>query len=383
MKICVVTTTRADYGLLYPLIKRMKEDSFFNFNLVASGTHLSKKFGYTKKEIVKDGFTFDEINILSKFDFQNTPSKIFARTVKKFEKFFNKNAFDYVMVLGDRFEILAVSTVCLLKNIPLFHISGGDVTFGAIDDACRHSISKMSCLHFTGSEEMRKRVVQLGENPNTVFNVGELGVENCLNTKTLSLSKINAEFGFNLKEKEFVILTYHPQSVGNIDNSKILLNILSALSEINIDVMCTKTNIDDGGMELNNILEERARTNERLHIVSSFGRVKYLSLVKYSAFVIGNSSSGLVEVPYLNVSTINIGHRQDGRFREPTVFDVEGDDKQEIIDIITKILNPVKNPINITNYYGDGETSDKIIKVLKSNFKLEKFKNFYDLEVKE
>ena len=364
-KVCVVTTTRADYGLLYPIIKQIIKDNSFDLQLVVSGTHLLKEFGMTKNEIISDGFNnIIEVPIISSAN--SSSCEIFAKTTEQFEKVFNKLRPDIVLILGDRFEMVAVASVCLMLGIQLAHIAGGDVTYGAIDDACRHAITKMSNLHFTGSRIMSQRVIQMGEDPDSVFNVGEPGVENILNTKLMSLDEVSKSLNFGLEEKKFAVVTYHPETIcekSPKEQIESLMQFINKHPEINYII--TKSNIDNGGDEINQYIEKIVRDKKNIKFVSSLGRVRYLSSVKHALMVIGNSSSGLLEVPYLLTPTINIGNRQQGRECESSVINC--DLKQKALeDAFNKIRsNPVVKVENLNYVYGDGNTSKIIVKEIK------------------
>lgn len=364
-KVCVVSSTRADYGLLYPLIKRLSEDKDITLQLVVTGTHLKEEFGLTKNEIIEDGFTkFTEVPIIDK---SNDSSEIFANTITGFSCVFKELKPDLVVVLGDRFEILAVSSVTLLLGIPLAHISGGDVTFGAIDDACRHAITKMANLHFAGNSQMRGRIIQMGEDPQVAYDVGELGVENVLNEKLWSMDQINKSLKTDFKKGGYVVVTYHPETildVSPLDQIKVVLDVI--LSHPEFDYIITKSNVDHGGDEINKYIESTVKGHKNIIFVASLGRVRYLSCVKNSAFVLGNSSSGLIEVPYLGVPTINIGNRQQGRSQEVTTINAELTTKSIEMAFKKAVSGEFrKNMANLSYVYGNGDTSVKIVAKIK------------------
>ena len=383
-KICVVTTTRADFGVLSPVIKQLHNDTNIDLKILVSGTHLMKNFGYTINEITSCGYKKNIIELpIGKF---SSEADIFQKTFKIFNKKLRAIKPDCVIVLGDRYEILAVASVCLLLNIPVAHISGGDVTFGAIDDACRHSITKLSNIHFTGNEDMRKRVIQLGEQPNTVFNVGETGVENILKTQLMSFAEFRQSLNLhNLEEKKYCIVTYHPETLSNIspiDQIKWLLDFLKNNSEFHYII--TKANIDCGGEQINQYIKQFVKECKNITFIDSLGFKRYLSGVKYCAMVIGNSSSGIIEVPYFEVPTINIGNRQEGRMQSNSILNCNLLDDKQLNSIfeIAKSKKFLESCKNCKKLYGDGNSSQIIVEKIKEflDNKPQKKKIFYDLK---
>lgn len=381
-KVCVVTTTRADYGPLYPIIKQMTKERLFDLQLVVSGTHLLEEFGTTKNEIISDGFkNITEVPIIQNAN--SAPCEILSRTIKQFDKTFKKLKPDIVVILGDRYEMVAVASVCLMLGIQLAHISGGDVTYGAIDDACRHAITKMANLHFAGSQVMKNRIIQMGENPEVVINAGEPGVENILNTKLMTLEEINKSLNFQLKEKKFALVTYHPETICEkkpIEQIKELIDFIKSHTEI--DYIITKSNIDNGGDEINNYILDAIKDCKNVTFISSLGRVRYLSCVKHALVVIGNSSSGLTEVPYLLTPTINIGNRQQGRECESSVINCELEKTQLENAFQQAKKHSVVKPESLKNLYGDGNTSKIVVGKIKEYLgkeNLSKKKIFYHI----
>ena len=383
-KICVVTTTRAESGLLNNFIQRLCDDDFFDVTLLVSGTHLLKEFGYTISEIKKSNFNCKIVE-LPIIDMADKTYQTMAKTVSVFGEHFHNNKYDCAVVLGDRFEILAVAEACLLESLPLCHLCGGDITFGAIDDACRHSITKMANLHFVGNEDMRKRVVQLGEQPELVFNVGEPGVDNILNTPLMSLEELKESLGFDrLAEKNFYVMTYHPETMSKVsplEQIKTVMEVVLKHDEFNFII--TKSNIDEGGTEINDYIKEKVKGKENIFFIDSLGFRRYLSALKYSKGVFGNSSSGILEAPYFCIPTINIGNRQEGRMQDTSIINAELS-VESIEKAIAKSNDKkfLENNCVCHNLYGDGKTSEKMHKILKDfivNKKLEKKKIFYDL----
>ena len=381
LKICAVTTTRADYGIMRPLLLKLNKADWCDLVLAVTGTHLLKAFGYTIKEVEKDGLKIDKkISIMSKAnDNVVETANIMSKTVLKFTEYFEESKPDLVLLLGDRFETFEVAASCTICRIPVIHIAGGETTEGAIDEVFRHSITKMSYLHLASTEEYKNRIIQLGEDPKRVYNTGALGVENVLNVKTLSKEELGKELNFPL-DKPYAVVTFHPVTLEN--NSAVsqlheLLKVLHKHQEMKFII--TKANADLSGEKINAELEKFALKNKNCIVVSSLGTLKYFSAIKDSCMVIGNSSSGIVEVPSFNKPTINIGDRQKGRIQANSVINckpVEAD--------IEKALNKaLKFKKEVINPYGDGKTSDKMVRIIKKTFlgkKIDLKKVFYDLE---
>ena len=381
LKICAVTTTRADYGIMRPLLLKLNKADWCDLVLAVTGTHLLKAFGYTIKEVEKDGLKIDKkISIMSKAnDNAVETANIMSKTVLKFTEYFEESKPDVVLLLGDRFETFEVAASCTICRIPVIHIAGGETTEGAIDEVFRHSITKMSYLHLASTEEYKNRIIQLGEDPKRVYNTGALGVENVLNVKTLSKEELGKELNFAL-DKPYAVVTFHPVTLEN--NSAVsqlheLLKVLHRHQEMKFII--TKANADLSGEKINAELEKFALKNKNCIVVSSLGTLKYFSAIEGSCMVIGNSSSGIVEVPSFNKPTINIGDRQKGRIQANSVINckpIEAD--------IEKALNKaLKFKKEVINPYGDGKTSDKMVRIIKKTFlgkKIDLKKVFYDLE---
>lgn len=381
LKICAVTTTRADYGIMRPLLLKLNKADWCDLVLAVTGTHLLKAFGYTIKEVEKDGLKIDKkISIMSKAnDNAVETANIMSKTVLKFTEYFEESKPDVVLLLGDRFETFEVAASCTICRIPVIHIAGGETTEGAIDEVFRHSITKMSYLHLASTEEYKNRIIQLGEDPKRVYNTGALGVENVLSVKTLSVEELSKELSFEL-DKPYAVVTFHPVTLEN--NSAVsqlheLLKVLHKHQEMKFII--TKANADLSGEKINAELEKFALKNKNCIVVSSLGTIKYFSAIKGSCMVIGNSSSGIVEVPSFNKPTINIGDRQKGRIQANSVINckpIEAD--------IEKALNKaLKFKKEVINPYGEGKTSEKMVRIIKKTFvgKVVNLKKvFYDLE---
>lgn len=281
-KICVVTGTRAEYHLLFPLLKRLKKDSELELILAVTGSHLNENYGNTYKDIEKDGFIIDvKVDILQREDTIHDINVAMSKAIEGFDSFFSKKKPDLVVLLGDRYELLSVAVVAMNYQIPIAHIHGGETTEGAIDEGIRHSITKMSYLHFASCEEYRNRIIQLGENPNRVFNVGGLGVENIKQEKLMTLSELEESLDFSLKER-FAVVTFHPVTLEDNTVGDEFLKVLQALEHIdNLKVIFTKANADTGGMQINSLIDAYVRErSDKCIAVYSFGLIRYLTALK-------------------------------------------------------------------------------------------------------
>lgn len=384
--ICIITGTRAEYGLLCPLIKKISEDDKLNLQLVVTGMHLSPEFGLTYKQIEEDGYKIDEkVEILLSSDTSIGISKSMGLAMISFSEVFDRLKPDMVVVLGDRYEIFSSVSVASISRIPVCHLHGGETTEGAFDENLRHSITKMSYLHFTSTEEYRKRVIQLGESPDRVFNVGAIGIENIKKMNLLSKEKLERSINFKL-DKKYAVVTFHPVTLENNTAKSQFKELLLALDKIkDLKVIFTKANSDTDGRIINNMIDEFVLTDkERFISFTSMGSLRYLSAIKYSDVVIGNSSSGIVEVPSFNKPTINIGDRQKGRIQAKSIINCEPV-KNDIENAIEKALSKefLENIKDVKNPYGEGNVSDKIIEKIKyflENDKINLKKKFYDLE---
>lgn len=370
MKIAVLTATRAEYGLLYPVIKKLKSCEGVEVNVVVTGAHLSKEYGYTYQEIEADGIKIHEkIEILSNGDTPLCISESMGHALIKFGEYFESNTPDALLVLGDRYETLAVCIAAMNQRIPIIHLYGGETTEGAIDEAIRHAITKMSYLHLTSTAEYSKRVIQLGENPDRVRCVGALGVENGLSKKLLTREELSTQLQVDLSG-DYAVVTFHPVTLENGGIKEQLDELFAAMDQIeNMQFIVTKANADAGGRLVNQLFEAYAQDRENVHVFSSLGALRYLSAVKYARFVLGNSSSGLIEVPAFKVPTVNIGDRQKGRMRGNTVYDCPPI-REEIVSAIEKAREDrFRKGLEIAESpYGDGDASEKIVQVIIEQF---------------
>ena len=339
-KICVVTGTRAEYGLLYWLMKEIQSDDALQLQVVATGTHLSPEFGLTYKVIENDGFRIDEkVEMLLSSDTPVGVTKSMGVEMITFADVLDRLKPDILVVLGDRYELLVAASAAMVANIPIAHIAGGEITEGAIDDSIRHCITKMSHIHFVTTAEHRRRVIQMGENPQNVYEVGAPGFDNIVKMKLLSLNELESTLDFSLGEK-FFLVTYHPVTVESYKQDNALENLFKALDQFKeYKVLITKSNGDAGGRIINKLIDEYASTQpERICCRTSLGQLRYLSAMKYCAAVVGNSSSGIWETPVFKKPTVNIGARQQRRHREMSIIDCN-ETAPDIIDSINKALS--------------------------------------------
>ena len=384
-KICVVTGTRAEYGLLSRLMRMIKESDKTQLQVVATNMHLSPKYGNTYKEIEADGFVIDKrVPIIDETAPNDSHSTVLemSRALSGFADAYSELKPDLLVVLGDRYEILAAAAAALIMRIPIAHISGGDVTEGAFDDAIRHSITKMSQLHFPSTEEYKKRVIQLGEQPDRVFNAGALGVENIKKMPLMGKVEIEKEIDFKI-DNNTILVTYHPVTLGNRTAKDDIEDFVAALEERkDIRVIFTMPNSDTGGQFIVDAINDFVAKNpERAKAYKSLGVVRYLSVMRQVAAVVGNSSSGLVEVPSFGIPTLNIGDRQKGRLAADSVYNC-APDKTAVLNGLDMVLSPAfrKKAAETHNPYEKENTAQTIYDVI-STYPLEQLnqKHFYDI----
>lgn len=387
-KICVVTGTRAEYGLLRNLLLKLRDTENVKLDLVVTGSHLSDQFGNTQEEIVKDGFDdYIRIAIPLEDDSKEGMAVSTGIAVQKFAELFKGYKPDIIIVLGDRFEILAAVIAAHIIGIPVAHIAGGDVTEGAVDDAIRHCITKMSQLHFPGCEQSAKRIIQMGEEPDRVFNVGEPGVENCLNLKLMSRNELSENLNFAINCHDYSVVTFHPVTMENNTAIEQVYQLIHAMDDQKgMFYIITMANADAGGRVINEIWQKEGKKRENWLVVPSLGVLRYLSAVKYAKLVIGNSSSGVIEVPALGTPTINIGDRQKGRMMAESV--IQCDPAQDQITLaIQKGMTPEfqKMAKNIKSPFGDGTTSSQIVQIVLDYLRHKNEtneKHFFDIDFK-
>lgn len=385
-KICVVTGTRAEYGLLKPVIERISKDEELELYLIATGAHLSPEFGLTYKEIEEDGYIINKkIEMLLSADTPSSVVKSMGVGMIGFADAFEDGCPDMVVILGDRYEMLAAASAAMVHRIPIAHIHGGETTEGAIDESIRHAITKMSYLHFAATETYRNRIVQLGESPERVFNVGALGIENIKMIKLLDKEDLEKCIDFKLRENT-VMVTYHPVTLEKRSSAEQFRNLLSVLkNRTELNIIFTKTNSDTDGRIINHMIDDFVAENrDRSVAYTSLGQVRYLSTLKYCSMVIGNSSSGIIEVPSFHIPTVDIGDRQRGRIASDSVIHC-GTGVDDIEHALRKAMSNEfrQNITNIKNPYEGENTSLEIVSVIKRFLQagIDIKKKFYDLDV--
>lgn len=368
-KICVITGTRAEYGLLYWTMNALQVDDEVNLSICVTGMHLSPEFGLTYKKIHEDGFIIHEkVETLLSSDTTIGISKSIGLGIISFSEVFERLNPDLVLVLGDRYEIFAACAAAMISKIPIAHCHGGEATEGLIDEAIRHSITKMSQIHFTSTEEYKNRVIQLGEQPKNVFNVGALGIENINKLKLLTKPEFEDSIKFKLNKFNFLV-TFHPVTLDNLSAEEQFKQLLIALDKFqDTNIIFTKPNSDTDGRVIIQLIDDYVKNNPHKAIAfSSLGQLRYLSAIQFMDVVVGNSSSGIIEVPSFKKATINIGDRQQGRVKATSVIDCETDNN-DIEKAIKKSLSvEFKEELKSSkNPYGDKNSSIEIVEVLKS-----------------
>lgn len=366
LRICVVTGSRADYGLLYWLMKDIDADRACELRLLVTGMHLAPEFGYTRTVVEADGFQIAEtVDMLLAGDSPVATVKSLGLGVIGCADALARIAPDWIVLLGDRFEIFAAAQAGLIMRIPIAHIAGGDVTAGAYDEAIRHSISKMASIHFVTNEQAARRVRQLGEAADRIFNVGSPGLDYLRRMRRLNRAELEANLGIQFRDQVFLV-TFHPVTLDATPSSEQFDELLGALDTLDADrtsLIFTRPNADTGGRQLIERLEAYARSRRTVHVFSSLGQERYLSLIAQVDAVIGNSSSGLYEVPSLGKPTVNIGDRQLGRLQAASVVNCPPE-RDAIRAAIRSAL--ALDCTNVVNPYGDGRSSERILAHIKS-----------------
>jgi len=377
-KICVVTGTRAEYGLFFPIMKKIQSSDCLDLQVAATTMHFSEEFGNTYRQIEKDGFVINEkIENLLSSDTKGATAKSTGLAIILLSDAFSRLDPDVVLVLGDRFETHAAATTAMLMNIPIAHIHGGEITEGAVDEKIRHSITKMSSLHFTSIEEYRDRVIQMGEPSNTVFSVGAPGIDNIVNMNLLSKAELEDELGWKFN-KVTALFTFHSETLSTVDTRAEIKKILEIMGDSHIGVLFTYANSDDGGRIINNEIEEFAsKDKEKYLVIKSLGQLKYLSAMKHLEFVIGNTSSGIIEAASFQKPVINIGNRQKGRLQSANVINTT---IEKLEDSIFQAMSDrfIEHCNDVVNVYGEGDASHHIVASLESQ-NLTPIKKFHDL----
>lgn len=382
--IAIITATRAEYGLLFPVIQELRkyESEDLKIELIVTGTHLVKEYGETIKDIERDGVRIDQtikIRVASESGLDIALNQ--AEALRKFAELFYKEKYTAVVVLGDRYETLMFATAASDLHIPVIHLYGGDTTEGAMDESIRHSITKMSYLHFASNEKSRQRIIQLGESPEKVFNYGAPGTDNILSLEKLTKNEALKSVG--LGECKYAVCTYHPVTLEERDVRQQIIDFLDALSTFdNYEFIITKSNADQGGSLINDTLDVEALKHKNMHVFASLGMKRYLSLMKYAEAVIGNSSSGIMEAPLFHIPTVNIGDRQKGRLQAESTINCHPD-KDSIVAAVRKAFS-VEMKIKcktIENPYGNGKSGEKIARKIieEINQPINLKKHFYDI----
>ncbi len=385
-RICILTATRSEYGLLKPVILKLRTLSEFDIRVAVTGAHLSPEFGLTYLEIEKDGIPIDgRIEMLLSADTPSSVTKSMGVALIGFADYFDRLRPDLLVVLGDRYETLAVCIAAMNQRIPVAHLYGGETTEGAVDESIRHAITKLSYLHFTSAEPYRQRVLRLGEHPDRVFCVGAVGIENALHQNLLRKSELEAELHFSL-DVPYAVITFHPVTLEEHSAKEQTTELLEALRAFpDMKFIFTKANADADGRIINSSIDAFVAANQNAAVYTSLGSGLYLSALKYCHMVIGNSSSGLIEAPSFGIPSVNIGDRQKGRLQaagtincRPCRDDIEQAVRLALTPEFRELAAAAVNP------YGDGNTSGKIVSVLREFLLEDRIhikKSFYDGEV--
>lgn len=382
-KICVITGSRAEYGLLSGLMKVIHEDTELQLQVIATNMHLSPEFGMTYQEIEKDGFSIDKkVEMLLSSDTPNATAKSVGLGTIGFADAYEDLKPDIIIVLGDRYEILSAVSTALFYKIPVAHLHGGEITEGAYDDCIRHAITKMSHLHFTSTEEYRNRVIQLGEHPKRVFNVGAIGIENIKNIPLMSKDELEKSLGFTISDK-CILVTFHPVTLDNLTAEKQSKNLLAALDTLKgYQIIFTMPNSDTNGRIIMQEIEKYVENNRNRTIAfKSLGLKRYLSALQYVTAVVGNSSSGIIEVPSFGIPTLNIGDRQKGRIAAESVIHC-GATLHDIVSGLQEVLSNEQKTVSkvCNNPYEKQHTINSILNIIK-DYPLDNLvrKSFYNL----
>jgi GDP/UDP-N,N'-diacetylbacillosamine 2-epimerase (hydrolysing) len=383
IKICVVTGSRADYGLLAPLMECIKREKGLQLQVLVTGMHLSPEFGLTYTYIEKDGFTINEkVEMLVSADTNTAIVTSMGIGLMGFVQAFNRLQPHWVIVLGDRFEILAAVVAAYTSKIPVAHLHGGELTEGALDDGFRHAITKMTYLHFTSTKAYRQRVIQLGESPSRVFNTGAIGIDNIKRLKLLSKDRLEKELDFTFSANS-ILVTYHPETLDEGVAQQHVQNLLWALDEIEgASILFTMPNADAGGrIIMRQIAAYVKKHPANTKVITNLGQLRYLSALQYVQLVAGNSSSGIIEVPYFKIPTVNIGSRQQGRLKTASVIDADTTFESISSALKKGLTQAFRNKCKVQRHiYGDGNASKKIVDILKkTGIPRSLKKTFYDL----
>ncbi|QKJ29397.1 UDP-N-acetylglucosamine 2-epimerase (hydrolyzing) [Mucilaginibacter mali] len=369
MKVCIATATRAEYGLLKPLIDKILIEPGWTLQTLVTGAHLSPEFGLTYQQIERDGLKIDaKVEMLLSSDTAGGIVKSMGLGMIGYADAFKNLATDLLIILGDRYEMLAIASAALIYKIPIAHINGGEVTEGAYDDAIRHAITKMSHYHFTSTDEYRKRVIQLGEHAEHVFNVGALSIDNIKNIIPLSREQLERDLGIKFLKYNYQV-TFHPTTLGDISSEKQFKELLSAINTQDESFFIfTKANADTDGRIINQMIDEYISMNpDKAASFTSLGTIRFLSVLKVCDAIVGNSSSGIVEAPSLGIATINIGSRQHGRIQAQSIINCSVN-TTEIVNAFEQIKDSeFKLKTNLViSPYGNGNAAQEIVNAIRS-----------------
>jgi len=381
-KVCIFTGTRAEYGLLKPLMYEIKKEKSLKLQILATGMHLSPEFGLTYKVIEEDGFKIDEkVEILVSADTPTGISKSMGLGMIGFSEAYQRLQPDMIVILGDRFEAFVAAAAAMIARIPVAHIQGGEASYGLIDEAIRHAITKMSYWHFATTVQSHKRVIQLGEDPKRVFHVGAPGIDNVKNLKLLSREHLERDLKFRFNKRNLLV-TFHPVTLEHKTAKMQFQNLLDVLDELNeTQIIFTKSNADTEGRVINDMIDRYVSQQRRKAVAfTSLGQLRYLSTMRLVDAVVGNSSSGIIEAPAFKIGTINIGDRQAGRVRAKSTIDCQPT-KESIRAAVQKLYSKEfqKQLRSVVNPYGEGQTAQKIVKVLREAKSVDIKKSFYDI----
>lgn len=365
-KIAVITGTRAEYGLLKNIIREIKDDNELELQLIVTGMHLSNKYGFTVNDIIEDGFTIDaECPILLDYNGKEKNAFELGLAINQFTTTFTRLNPDIILILGDRYEIFAAATTAMVLGIPIAHIAGGEITEGAMDEQIRHGITKLAHIHFPGAEEYEKNIKQMGEESWRIFNVGDSGIENIKLTRLLDKDELKESLGVEIDDNTLLV-TYHPVTLELDSVSDQINNLIEALSDYNGNIIVTYPNSDNGGDIIINAWENFAQKRENVYLYQSLGSLRYLSVMKLCGCIVGNSSSALIEAPYLKKPVVNIGNRQKGRLMAENIINVDYN-ANNIKNALNKALSEEFKKLTkeVKSLYGEGNTSKEIVEVLK------------------
>ncbi len=383
-RVCIVTGTRAEWGLLSEIAQQLKMRDDVELQIVATNMHLDSRYGYTIDDILAQGFCVNEqVPMMVAEDDETSTVKAMAKCLDGMADAFTRLQPDVIVILGDRYEMLSVASAATIMHIPIIHLHGGEISEGAIDDSIRHAITKLSSLHLTATEQYRKRVIQMGENPEMVINTGAIGVYNVANIKPLSLEELNASLSFEIITSTLLV-TYHPATLDDEDVALRCRALLDALDEFpQCKVIITYPNNDAQGRVIIDLIEDYANRNkDRVMVKPSLGLLRYISALHYVDAVVGNSSSGIIEVPSIGIPTVNIGIRQQGRMASESVIHC-GDEKNSIVEAIKYALSDEgkETARNAINPYCNKDTLQQIVEAIAVT-PIEKLrrKSFYDLK---